>query len=210
MVPERREAIWARQVEYAESRVIIGMHYPLDPVAGGRAGTAMAVAMFADPLFKADFERAKAEVARPSAPASFAAPTQRAASSGAGALLSACGHALSLDRSRAVIETSRAACCAAAIPARVELPMRLTRRNALTISAGASLPRFAIAQADTRPTVTVAVQKIANSNTLDALREQSNVGTRMMTMFVERLIDLNYQGQLEPQAGPRHRVAPDR
>ncbi len=79
--------------------------------------------------------------------------------------------------------------------------MRLTRRHALSVTAGASLPRIAIAQADTRPTITVAVQKIANSNTLDALREQSNVGTRMMTMFVERLIDLNYQGQLETKPG---------
>ena len=79
--------------------------------------------------------------------------------------------------------------------------MRLTRRHALSVTAGASLPRIAIAQADTRPTITVAVQKIANSNTLDALREQSNVGTRMMAMFVERLIDLNYQGQLETKPG---------
>ena len=62
MVPEKREAIWARQAEYAQSRVIIGMHYPLDLVAGGRAGTAMATAMFADPAFRADFESAKADV----------------------------------------------------------------------------------------------------------------------------------------------------
>lgn len=62
MVPEKRVAIWARQADYAQSRVIIGMHYPLDLVMGGRAGTAMATAMFADPAFKADYERAKAEV----------------------------------------------------------------------------------------------------------------------------------------------------
>jgi peptide/nickel transport system substrate-binding protein len=80
--------------------------------------------------------------------------------------------------------------------------MRLPRRHALHIAAGAAvLPRFAIAQADTRPVITVAVQKIANSNTLDALREQSNVGTRMMALFVERLIDLDYQGQLELRPG---------
>ncbi len=78
---------------------------------------------------------------------------------------------------------------------------RITRRAGLTAAASTALPRFAIGQADTRPTITVAVQKIANSNTLDALREQSNVGTRMMTMFVERLIDLNYQGQLETKPG---------
>ena len=68
-------------------------------------------------------------------------------------------------------------------------------------AATAALPRFAIGQSDTRPTITVAVQKIANSNTLDCLREQSNVGTRMAPMFVERLIDLNYQGQLQSVPG---------
>ncbi|MCX7384599.1 MAG: ABC transporter substrate-binding protein [Alphaproteobacteria bacterium] len=78
---------------------------------------------------------------------------------------------------------------------------RITRRAGLTAAAATALPRFAIGQADTRPTITVAVQKIANSNTLDALREQSNVGTRMMTMFVERLIDLDFQGKLEPKPG---------
>ena len=75
-------------------------------------------------------------------------------------------------------------------------------RRALGLAAAASaLPRFAIGQADNRPTITVAVQKIANSNTLDCLREQSNVGTRMMAMYVERLIDLDYQGQLESRPG---------
>jgi len=79
---------------------------------------------------------------------------------------------------------------------------RLGRRTALKLAAGSTaLPRFAIAQADTRPTITVAVQKIANSNTLDCLREQSNVGTRMMTMFVERLIDLDYMGKLDIKPG---------
>ena len=62
-------------------------------------------------------------------------------------------------------------------------------------AASVALPRFAIAQADTRPTVTVAVQTISTSNTLDDLREQSNVGTRLSAFYVERLIGLNYQGQ---------------
>ena len=75
-------------------------------------------------------------------------------------------------------------------------------RRALGLAAAAiALPRIAIGQADNRPTITVAVQKIANSNTLDCLREQSNVGTRMMAMYVERLIDLDYQGQLESRPG---------
>ena len=78
---------------------------------------------------------------------------------------------------------------------------RFTRRAALSLAGAAALPRFAIGQSDNRPSITVAVQKISNSNTLDCLREQSNVGTRMMAMFVERLIDLNYQGKLEPVPG---------
>jgi peptide/nickel transport system substrate-binding protein len=81
----------------------------------------------------------------------------------------------------------------------------IRRRHLLGASAAAAtagaLPRFAIAQSDNRPTVTVALQKVANSNTLDGLREQSNVGTRTMPMFTERLVDLNYQGGLEPVPG---------
>ena len=74
---------------------------------------------------------------------------------------------------------------------------KISRRHTLKLATVAAvLPRIAIGQADSRPTITVAVQKIANSNTLDCLREQSNLGTRMMPMFVERLIDLDYQGQL--------------
>ncbi|HYZ64745.1 MAG TPA: ABC transporter substrate-binding protein [Acetobacteraceae bacterium] len=68
-------------------------------------------------------------------------------------------------------------------------------------AAGLTLPRFAIAQADQRPMVTIAVQKVSNSNTLDDLREQSNVGTRLSLFFVERLIDLDYQSALEQKPG---------
>ena len=78
--------------------------------------------------------------------------------------------------------------------------IRLPRRTLLA-GAAAALPRFAIAQPDTRPTITVAVQKISNSNTLDPLREQSNVGTRLSLFHIERLIDLDYQGQLQPVPG---------
>jgi len=69
------------------------------------------------------------------------------------------------------------------------------------LAAPLALPRFAIGQGETRPAITIAVQKIANSNSLDDLREQSNVGTRMSAMYVERLIDLNYQGALEQVPG---------
>jgi peptide/nickel transport system substrate-binding protein len=79
--------------------------------------------------------------------------------------------------------------------------LQLPRRSMLAAAGAAVLPRVAVAQGDTRPTITVAVQKISNSNTLDDLREQSNVGTRLSVFFVERLIDLNYQGQLEMVPG---------
>ncbi len=78
----------------------------------------------------------------------------------------------------------------------------LPRRSVLAAATGlAALPRFAIAQGDARPSISIAVQKISNSNTLDPLREQSNVGTRLATFFIERLIDLDYQGQLQPVPG---------
>ena len=79
--------------------------------------------------------------------------------------------------------------------------MLLPRRSVLAGAAGVALPRFAIAQGDARPSITIAVQKISNSNTLDPLREQSNVGTRLSAFFIERLIDLDYQGQLQPVPG---------
>ena len=78
--------------------------------------------------------------------------------------------------------------------------MSATRRTILAGTAATALPRFAIAQsgalADQRPAITIAVQKIANSNTLEGLREQSNVGERIMLMVGERLIDLDFRGSL--------------
>ena len=79
----------------------------------------------------------------------------------------------------------------------------IPRRGALAGAAAAAsalaLPRFAIAQADQRPAVTIAVQKVANSNTLEVLREQSNVGERVFfSSLWEGLIGRNWQGDLEP------------
>jgi acid phosphatase (class A) len=64
MAPELRAVLWTRAAEYAESRVIGGMHYPQDLDGGERAGAAMAATMFADPTFRADFEVARIEVRR--------------------------------------------------------------------------------------------------------------------------------------------------
>ena len=77
--------------------------------------------------------------------------------------------------------------------------MKLTRRMAL---AATLLPRVAIGQSDSRPTITVAVQKIANTNTLDPMREQSsNASERWMGSVLETLIGRNQQGQLERVPG---------
>ncbi|KXF75012.1 ABC transporter substrate-binding protein [Paramesorhizobium deserti] len=76
-----------------------------------------------------------------------------------------------------------------------------TRRGALGLAAGSAasliLPRFAIAQGDSRPSVTIAVQKISNTNTLDVLREQSNVGERtFFTHLWEGLLNRDWLGNL--------------
>lgn len=80
---------------------------------------------------------------------------------------------------------------------------RITRRQALAGAtlAASSLPRFAIAQADQRPVVTVAVQKIATSNTLDIINEASNVGTRHFNLYTEMLIDTDWTGDLSLRPG---------
>src|ERR1700754_2711538 len=75
--------------------------------------------------------------------------------------------------------------------------LKLTRRGALGLAAGTAgsliLPRFAIGQSDDRPSINIAVQKISNSNTLDVLREQSNVGTRIFSSSLwEGLIGLDW------------------
>jgi acid phosphatase (class A) len=62
MLPEQRAAIFARANDYAESRVIGGMHYPNDLDAGRRAGSAMAATLLASPTFNTDFDAAKVEL----------------------------------------------------------------------------------------------------------------------------------------------------
>jgi acid phosphatase (class A) len=62
MLPERRDVIWARAKEYAESRIVGGMHYPEDIDAGYRAGSALATAIMASPEFKADYPMARLEL----------------------------------------------------------------------------------------------------------------------------------------------------
>ena len=62
MVPEQRAAIFERVRDYAESRLIGGVHYRSDLVVGAEGGTALASALFNDAAFMAEFAPARAEV----------------------------------------------------------------------------------------------------------------------------------------------------
>lgn len=77
--------------------------------------------------------------------------------------------------------------------------MTLTRRAALSAPLGAAalaLPRFAIGQ-PALPALTVAVPKIANTGTLDPLREQSsNASERYVGLVLETLIGRDQQRAL--------------
>ena len=90
--------------------------------------------------------------------------------------------------------------------------LALPRRAALLGAAAFTLPRFAVAKADQRPVMTIAVQKIANTNTLETLREQSNVGTRTWNSYAETLIEQSWTGDLglKPQLAESWRRIDDR
>lgn len=82
------------------------------------------------------------------------------------------------------------------------LSRRATMGLGVSLLGVGALPRFAIGQADNRPSITIAVQKISNSNTLDVLREQSNVGERVFfTSLWEPMISKEWLGNLSPRPG---------
>jgi acid phosphatase (class A) len=62
MVPERRAQLMTRAEEYANNRVVAGVHYPSDIESGRMAATAFAAALFASPAFQTDLAAAKAEL----------------------------------------------------------------------------------------------------------------------------------------------------
>lgn len=74
-----------------------------------------------------------------------------------------------------------------------------SRRGFLAMSGGLlAMPRLSLAGTIGRPEITIAVQQISTSNTLDPLSEQSNVGTRIMNSYVECLIGQDLLGKLTP------------
>ncbi len=84
LLPAHRPALWARAGDYALSRVIGGVHYPHDIEAGGRAGTAIAVALRGNAAFVEDFDAARRELA--GLPANQTSPAIQAAPARSGAV----------------------------------------------------------------------------------------------------------------------------
>ncbi|CAN1519355.1 DdpA ABC-type dipeptide transport system, periplasmic component [Rhabdaerophilaceae bacterium] len=74
----------------------------------------------------------------------------------------------------------------------------LTRRQFVAATGVAALVNqsIAVAQADSRPTITIAVQKIANNNTLEIAHEASNVATRWYNLIKEPMIDTDWTGNV--------------
>jgi acid phosphatase (class A) len=62
MIPERRTQIFARAAEYGHNRIVAGVHYPSDVESGKVAGTVLAAALFASPVFQVDYAAAKSEL----------------------------------------------------------------------------------------------------------------------------------------------------
>jgi acid phosphatase (class A) len=59
MVPEKREALFARGRDYAHSRMVIGAHFPTDVEAGRIAGTLAVQLLLQNPRFQRDLAEAR-------------------------------------------------------------------------------------------------------------------------------------------------------
>jgi len=62
LAPDRATQILTRARVYAESRVVCGVHYPSDIEAGRANGSILVAALHASPEFRADLDKARAEV----------------------------------------------------------------------------------------------------------------------------------------------------
>ena len=62
IVPEKRDAIFARAAEFGHNRVLGGVHYPSDIESGQQMAVMIAVLMYKNPTFRKDLEEARAEV----------------------------------------------------------------------------------------------------------------------------------------------------
>lgn len=62
LVPERRAAIMARAYDYAENRIVGGIHFRSDVVVGRTAGSVIAAVLMERPDFRTEFAAARAEL----------------------------------------------------------------------------------------------------------------------------------------------------
>jgi acid phosphatase (class A) len=60
--PAKAAAIMARAADYADNRLVCGMHYRSDVVAGETLGTVVAIKLMTVPTFRAEFEAAADEL----------------------------------------------------------------------------------------------------------------------------------------------------
>ncbi|MBH9551636.1 phosphatase PAP2 family protein [Inhella gelatinilytica] len=65
VVPERAPALLQRGAEYADSRVVCGLHFPSDVEAARQLATAVVTRLDLHPEFQQDLQRARAEWAAP-------------------------------------------------------------------------------------------------------------------------------------------------
>jgi len=62
LMPEKSQAILARSAEYAEHRLVCGVHFRSDIVAGQQFGTVLALKLMQNPQFQAQMNLARAEL----------------------------------------------------------------------------------------------------------------------------------------------------
>jgi acid phosphatase (class A) len=62
IAPDRADALLARGRSFGESRVICGVHWQSDVVAGRLVGAGTVARLHADPVFRADLEAARKEL----------------------------------------------------------------------------------------------------------------------------------------------------
>ena len=62
LMPAKSQAILARASQFAERRLVCGVHYRSDIVAGQQFGTILAMRLMENPVFQAQMAKAKAEL----------------------------------------------------------------------------------------------------------------------------------------------------
>jgi acid phosphatase (class A) len=62
IAPTKAEALLARAADYGHSRLVCGMHFKADVVAGQALGTAVAIRLLSKPAFRAERDAAESEL----------------------------------------------------------------------------------------------------------------------------------------------------